>query len=136
MISKQHPLYWRGSSASRGWVYEASDVPESHKHRCRDLSDPSWIIVQRRSSGRSLGTRSGYARVYYEYWCEADNFYYLYTSHKKAVKSDQLYYAQPSCTCPNYKYSGGLRCKHIRYALEPERWQRPTNQDNYIVCGC
>jgi hypothetical protein len=141
MISKQHPLYWRGNSASRGWAYEASTIPENHKHRFSNLNDPSWIIVQRRSSGRCLGTRAGYSRVYYEYWCESDNFYYLYTSHKKAVRSEQLYYTQPksdkaTCTCPDFKYRHGLRCKHIRYALEPDRWPRPPNQDAYTVCVC
>ena len=136
MISKQHPLYWRGSSAGRGWVYEASTIPENHKHRFHGLSDPSWVIVQRRSSGRCLGTQRGYTRVYYEYWCEGDNFYYLYTSHKKAVKSDQLYYAQPTCTCPDFKYRGCRMCKHIRHALEPDRWRCPANQDDYTVSGC
>lgn len=148
MISKQHPLYWRGTGASRGWAYEPSTIPEQHKHRFRGLIDPSWIIVQRRSSGRRLGTQGGYSRVYYEYWCEADNFYYLYTSHKKAVRSEQLYYTRPkeenvagssdkpTCTCPDFKYRHGLMCKHIRYALEPDRWPRPSNQDAYAVCVC
>ena len=95
MISEQHPLYYRGKASSRRWIATAATVSDAEKHRFRALRDPSWVVVQRVSSGRRLGLHPGYTKTYYEYWQETGNFYYLYTSYKKALEADVIYY-EPS----------------------------------------
>lgn len=147
MISKEHPLYWRGAASTRGWAVTKDTVSSAHLHRFADLKDPSWVLVQRKTGGVRAGTQPGYTRTWYEYWQKTGNLYYLYRSYLGAAAADGKYYTpEPGakyywhCTCPAYKYSVGpfaklgSHCKHIKWCMtQYDEGLRPPNQSKYEV---
>lgn len=133
-IDYNHPLRWRGKSASRSWAMYANDVwwfKPTHQHRVEGLIDPDWVIVERIHYNKNK---------YYEYWITHDNesfwVYQSLTSAREAEKKYPRFKPEPepqpvpvpalreyntsaSCTCPASKYRPQVLCKHIRFYLDP-----------------
>lgn len=148
-IDYNHPLRFRGKSASRRWALYANDVRSfkpTHQHRVEGLIHSEWVVVERIHYN---------GKKYYEYWITHDNeSFWVYQSLAQARSVQYKYLSTPSfekklglegcrlfttafkameaasrpshyntcvsCSCPAGEHRPDLLCKHVKFYLDPK----------------